>query len=207
MLYSKNELLDEVIDASSSVLFYGVAGAGKTTLMLTIASNLCNIYTCIYITTEDTSHYEHVARHPEKFEKALFTEAYDLDTLVKVAFASSLIKPHYIFIDSVNALFRVEALKEGALAKYAFVVGFLLNLVSEVKGKLFASAQVRTGESGELEVSGFKVLDYYFDTIIGVFIESTGVRFIKPIKTPIKPLFDKLYFRITDEGVHWIEHA
>lgn len=205
--YSGNELLDNLIDSSSAVLFYGVAGAGKTTLLLAIASNLCWKYSCIYVTTEETVHYERIARNPDKYEHALFTEAYDVSTLVKVAYTVSLLKPHYIFVDSLNAPFRLEALKESTLAKYGFITSTLLSTAEASGGKLFASAQVRVGETGDLEITGFKLLDYYFDTILGVFIESVGTRFIKPLKTPITSTFEKLFFRITDEGVEWLDKA
>lgn len=206
-VYAGYSALDELLESSSAVLFYGVAGAGKTALLLTIASNLCWKYPCVYVTTEETVHYERVARNPSKYELALFTEAYDLDTLVNVAQAVALLKPRYIFVDSLNAPFRLEALKENALAKYGFVISLFLSLVETARGKLFASAQVRMGESGDLEISGYKVLDFYFDTILEVSIEEHGVRSIKPLKSPIPPRFEKLLFRITDEGVTWIDRA
>ncbi|MEM2013939.1 MAG: AAA family ATPase [Desulfurococcaceae archaeon] len=205
--YSGNELLDELIESSSSVLFYGVAGAGKTSLLLTIAGNLCSAYSCVYITTEETTHYEHIARNPDRYKHALFTEAYDLSTLVKVTYAVFILRPRYIFVDSLNAPFRLEALKENALAKYGFATSLLLSTAEASGGKLFASAQVRAGETGDLEITGFKLLDFYFDAILGVFIESAGIRFIKPLKTLFATKFEKLYFRITDEGVKWLDRT
>ena len=202
--YLGNPVLDKIIGSSSSVLFYGVAGAGKTTLLLALASNLCSRYTCIYVTTEDTAHYERVAKSHDKYSNALFTEAYDLDSLIKVALATAMIKPKYVFVDSINAPFRLEAMSEGALTKYAFVVGLLLEVAEKTKGKLFASAQVRAGESGDLEISGSKVLDYYFDAIIGVFIGDAGKRYLKPLKLPEGLLFEQLTFRITSYGVEWV---
>lgn len=185
-------------------MFYGPAGAGKTTLLLTIASNLCTRHLCVYISTEETTHYERVARFPEKYEKTLFTEAYDMDTFVKVALATYLLKPLYIFADSINALFRLESLKENTLAKQALATSLLLEATRSSGGKLFASAQIRAGESGGVEAPGGKIVDYYFDAIIGVFVEEPNKRYLKPVKSPIHVYFDKLFFKITDSGVEWL---
>lgn len=204
-VYTGNALVDELIEASNGVLFYGVAGAGKTTILLTVAGNLCWKHPCVYVTTEETVHYERVARNPSRYERALFTEAYDMASMVKIAQAIAMIKPRYVFVDSLNSPFRLEALKENTLASYGFVIATLLSVAESVEGKLFASAQVRAGEAGEIEISGFKILDYYFDTIFEVSIEDVGTRAVKPLKSQAQPRFEKLFFRITDEGVEWFD--
>lgn len=206
-VYTGNEMVDELIEHSTGVLFYGVAGAGKTTLLLTIAGNLCWKHPCVYVTTEETVHYERVARDPSRYEQALFTEAYDMGSMVKVAQAVALIKPLYVFVDSLNSPFRLEALKENTLASYGFVIATLLSVAEGRGGKLFASAQVRAGEAGEVEISGFKILDYYFDTIFEVSIEDVNTRSIKPTKSLVQPRFDKLRFKITSEGVVWVDRS
>jgi len=204
-VYSGHRLLDGVIEPSTAVLFYGPAGAGKTTLLLAIASNVCRFHDCVYISTEETLHYERVAKNPEKYEKALFAEAYDMDTLLRLAIATYLLRPVFVFVDSINALFRVEALRESALTKQVFIISLLLEAVAGHRGKLFATAQVRVGERGDLEASGSRIMDYYFDTVIGVFTEEAGRRYIKPAKTPVPASFNKLSFKITETGVEWLD--
>lgn len=205
--YTGNSLLDEVIDKSIAILFYGPAGVGKTTLLMHIAGNLCDKTECIYISTEETLHYEWVSRRLDRYEKALFTEAYDLDSLVKVSLATHTMEPRYIFIDSVNSLFRLEATKEDSLTEYTFALGLLIHTAFKTRGKVFASAQVRTGVDGGLEIPGQSILQYYFDNIMMIITKEHGRRSIKPIKTPFTIDIDHVDFKITDHGVEWIyEH-
>lgn len=196
-------MLDELIDPSLAIIFYGPAASGKTTLLLTIASNVCREIMCVYISTEETLHYEQVAKTPSKYEGVLFAEAFDMDTFLKSAVATYMMSPKYIFIDSINSLFRLEPLKENTLTKQAFITSLLLETTRRNKGKLFASAQVRVGEKGELEASGFKIIDYYFDLILSVFIGEGGKRYVKPVKTPVPARFEKVSFTISDTGLMW----
>lgn len=163
------------------------------------------MYPCIYVSTEETLHYDRVSRAVDTYERALFAEAYDMDALMRAALATSMLRPKFIFIDSINAPMRVEASKENTFTKQAFIISLLLETTREQGGKLFASAQVRTGETGIIEASGMKLFDYYFDAVLGVFIGEGGERYIKPLRTNTKPNFDKISFRITETGVIWLE--
>ena len=203
--YTGNPVLDEAIDNSRSILLQGVAGAGKTTLLLTIAGNLCNENPCVYISTEETVHYERVARNPDKYEKALFTEAYDLDTLLKIVLALPFIKPKYVFVDSINAPYRVEMKKESTQAKQTLIISALLNIVEREGGKLFASAQVRAEESGDIVASGLSILEYYFDLILEVLIMRSSLRSIKVFKSIRPHKIESLCFLIREQGVEWCE--
>lgn len=164
---------------------------------------MCSSDQCVYISTEETLHYERVAKVPEKFRNALFTEVYDMETLLKTAFAVYLIQPKYIFVDSINSLFRVEAFKEDSITKQALAISLLLETVNNNQGKLFASAQVRVGERRDLEIPGQNILDYYFDSILRIAIEENGKRIIRPFKYLIEPKFKELVFKINSEGVTW----
>ena len=188
-------------------MLYGPAGAGKTTLLLTITRNQCNEYTCIYVSTEETLHYDRVAKNIDDYSKVYFVEAYTMDELIKTVLVASLIKPRHVFIDTVNALLRLEAYKKNTIMKQVFIIGLLYNMVEESGGKLFASAQVRTIDEGGIEASGYRLLDYYFDSIIGVFIGEGEYRYIKPMKTPIRVDFEKQMFKITDIGVEWLDRS
>ncbi|MEM4717329.1 MAG: AAA family ATPase [Desulfurococcaceae archaeon] len=201
--YTDNSLLDELIEQSWGILFYGPAGAGKTTLLIHIAGNICSDDQCIYISTEETLHYERVAKNPERFRNVLFTEAYDMETLLKAVFATYLIQPKYVFVDSINSLFRVEALKEDTITKQALVISLLLETVNLKEGKVFASAQVRIRERRDLEIPGQNILEYYFDSILRIAVEEYGRRIIKPYKYIIEPKFSELVFKITSDGVSW----
>lgn len=148
-------------------------------------------------------HYERVARAPHKYEKTFFAEAFDMDTFLRSAFTICALNPKYIFVDSINALFRLEPLKESTLIKQALVSSLLIETARKNNGKLFASAQVRVGERGELEASGFKILDYYFDLILSLLIGEASKRYIKPVKSPILAKFEKLPFTISELGLMW----
>lgn len=187
-------------------MFYGPAGAGKTTILLSIAGNTCRQYTCIYVSTEETLHYERVARDPDRFGNVLFIEVFDMDNLLKTSYFIYLMKPRYVFIDSINSIYRVEVFNEITVTKQTYITSLLLEAINLSNGKLFASAQVRSGERGEIEASGFKILDYYFDTIIGILIHSEGYRYLKIEKTPIQISgLRELLFKITENGVEWLD--
>jgi len=204
--YTGSPLLDELIDSSRSVLFQGVAGAGKTALLLTITGNLCRLDPCVYISTEETVHYERVARDISKYERTLFTEAYDLDTLLKIALTLPFIKPKYIFVDSINAPYRVEIKKESTQAKEALITSIMLDVVEKAGGKLFASAQVRAEDGGDTVASGLSMFEYYFDTILEVLIEKPLLRSIRVYKSSKSHSIRKLYFLIKEHGVEWAEY-
>jgi DNA repair protein RadB/DNA repair protein RadA/Sms len=207
-IYTGNRYIDELIERHTSTLLYGPAGSGKTTLLLTIAGNVCRENTCIYVSTEETLHYERVARNPDRYQKALFTEAYDLDELIKVSMAAWLIRPKYIFVDSINAPFRAVALRESSTTKLGLVASLLINAVEESGGKLFASAQVRLGESGELEASGYSILDYYFELVINTLIDRENTRLARVVKPQLQASggYKAEYrFNIGDEGVIWLD--
>lgn len=204
--FTGNRLLDELIDSSSSVLFQGVAGAGKTTLLLTISGNLCHLNTCVYVSTEETVHYERVARDISRYEKALFTEAYDLDTLLKVALTLPFIKPKYVFVDSINAPYKVEIRKESTQTKEALIISTMLDVVEREGGKLFASAQVRAEDGGDVVASGLSMFEYYFDTILEVLIEKPQLRSIRVYKSSKPHSIKKAYFLIREHGVEWAQY-
>lgn len=205
--YTGNPLLDEIIEKSHATLVYGPAGVGKTTLLIQIASNLCSVEECVYVSTEETLHYEWVSKWEDKFRKALFTETYDIDTLVKTSIALYMMEPKYIFVDSVNSLFRLEAMRESSLTKYTFILGLLVQTINKSGGKLFASAQVRAGAEGGFELPGESILQYYFDNILMMVFKDNEYRVIKPVKTPLSIDIDHVGFRITSHGVEWVyEH-
>ncbi|MET1159443.1 MAG: AAA family ATPase [Thermoprotei archaeon] len=204
-IFTGNTVIDKLIDQETAVLVFGEAGSGKTTLLLTIASNICSPDNpCIYISTEDTLHYERVARDPEKFGGIFFTEIRGLEELIVFSLKILLLPPvRALFVDSINAPYRLVAYKEDSLAKLGLVIGLLWSKARSSGGKLFASAQVRAGyreDEEEVTASGMSVLEYWFNTILQL-IRVNGERAVKAVK-PDKGIIAK--YTITSGGIRWI---
>ncbi|MEM1628274.1 MAG: AAA family ATPase [Desulfurococcaceae archaeon] len=203
--YTGRQELDELIERHRSILFYGVAGSGKTTMLLTIAKNLCKQDICVYISTEGTLHYERIAREHDAYGNTLFSEIYDLDELINTAIFLNMVGIKYIFVDSINAPYRMRAMDESSIVKQALLISIMIKTVEETNGKLFASAQVRTGEEGYIEAVGHGMLEYYFDLVVNLGIDGYE-RYAKIMKPNEKiDIEKKMYFKITDKGVEWID--
>ena len=198
MLHRIPGVLTRVISSSLTTLFYGPAASGKTNILISLARELCAPpRKCIYVSTEGSLHYDKIARANENFSNVEFTDLVDFDKFIELLLkVSSIPLFNYVFIDSVNALYRPLATRSDVTSKFLFTLARLYDY-SLRGGRVVASAQVRVGESGELEASGFKLLDFYFDTIFQVNFEDSK-RFIRLEKPPGRTL--KLYFRIGDFG-------
>jgi len=201
-LYTGNREIDSLIDGAHAVLFYGIAGSGKTSMLMTIAGNHCRGLRCLYISTEETLHYERVVVDEEKYSDVLFTEVYDFDKLLDLATFIYLNNFNTVFVDSLNALFRLQPLREGSLSRFAYIVASLRKHAEEVGGKLFASAQVRGGD-GE-EIVGKPVLEYYFDVVVNLGMSGGGKRYARVIKPESDEYSEVFYFTIGERGVEWI---
>ncbi|MGC9012272.1 hypothetical protein [Thermogladius sp.] len=190
--------LRRLVSGSPTTLFYGPAAAGKTNILISLAREFCVFgKRCVFISTEGTLHYDKIARAGVGFGNVEFADVVDFDVFTELLLKlSSATVFNYIFIDSINALYRPLATRPDVLSKYLFTLAKLYNY-SLRGGRVVASAQVRVGEDGELEASGFKLLDYYFDTIFQVNFEGSK-RFIRLEKPPNREL--KMYFRVGDEG-------
>lgn len=182
-------------------LVYGVAGSGKTSLLLRIAAALCRGAPCLYISTEGTLHYERVARSAEAFENVYFTEAYSLDELTEVLMrALGRISPEYVFVDSLNAPFRVEALSERSVAHFSYIIALARKYAEVRNGGFLASAQVHATD-GDVAAVGESILKYYFDIIARLVIEGPARRIL--IERPSLNITRK--FEITDRGIRWVD--
>ncbi|WP_440059928.1 RAD55 family ATPase [Thermogladius sp. 4427co] len=193
-------LLD-IVRNSRTTLFYGPAASGKTNILLTLARELCRVNRCVYISTEGTLHYEKIARASEAYYNVEFVDVLDFDQFIELVVKTTMMPVFkYLFIDSINALYRPIALDPNATSKYLFVLGRLYSYTSRDR-RVLASAQVRTGENGELEASGFKLIEFYFDTIFQVGLEDSK-RFLL-MEKPYNRKF-KAYFRISDRGAEFV---
>jgi len=198
---------DDIVGEGSSTLFYGVAGVGKTTMLMTIAGNICRkLYPCIYVSTEDTLHYDRVARYPERYENVFFTEIRDFDELLKyVVEVLEFIPYRVLFVDSINALFRIVAYREDSIARYGLMLGLLWKKTWDSKGYFFASAQVRAGfeeDEEEIVASGTNILEYWFDNVFYMGFEDNK-RFIEVVK-PVEMKGFRRYYLIGDTGIEWV---
>jgi len=202
-----NKYLDEVIRDARTILFYGTAGSGKTTMLMKIATNICKnpMDKCLYISTEETLHYERVARNARKYINVWFTEIYDFNELLDFTLLKLPYIPlKHVFVDSINSLYRVISYEEESITKYGLLLAALRHKVRESEGKLFASAQVRAGyeeDEEELMASGMNILNYWFDVIIFLSWKDNNrvARLVKPAEEE-----REAFFEITDEGVEWV---
>ena len=197
--------LDDLIKPGTTTLFYGEAGIGKTNLLLTIADNICPVLgNCLYIGTEDTLYYERIARKPERYENVLFTHVWDFDELLKYVLTIVYFSPFKaLFIDSINALYRLVAYREDSITRYGLMLGLLTRKTINENIYLFASAQVRMGyreEEEEVVASGMPILEFWFNNIFKMSEDENG-RFVESVK-PVEGV--KKYFIITSEGIEWI---
>jgi len=201
--------IDVLIKPGSATLFYGEAGVGKTNLLLTIAANICSPPSrCLYISTEDILFYEIVARNAERYEEVLFTHIRELDELLNLAILSiQFVRLKALFIDSINAPYRLIAYREDSITRYGLLLASIMSKVVRDKMFFFASAQVRARyheDEEEIVASGMPILEFWFNNIFRVSIDEKG-RFVE-LKKPTQAQSLKKYFTITSRGVVWIDH-
>jgi len=199
------DVFDSLLKPGSSTLFYGLPGIGKTTMLLTIAVNLCRgVVKCLYVNTEDVLFYERVAKYSDRYSNVFFIDILDFDELYDFTVTTlPRIPVQAVFIDSVNSLFRVSAYRENTLSKYAFILGLIKYLTVNNNIYVFSTAQIRSGfeDEDEFVASGMNILDFWFDNIFKMNADSRG-RFVEVVKP--RGLNIKRYYIITDEGILWM---
>lgn len=204
MKFTGSGVIDRIIVNGLTNLFYGEAGVGKTNLLLTIARNLCKeVYPCIYVNTEDLLYYDIVSRNLDEFSNVFFVDIMDYDEFYKYVLEKLMYIPYKVlFIDSVNALFRLVVYKESSIINYGLLLGLIVKKNIDTNSYLFASAQVRSAidESVEYTASGMSILEYWFANIFKIDRDENG-RFIECVK-PFSGV--RVYFEITSDGIVWI---
>ncbi len=148
---------------------------------------------------------ERIARLEGLSSSVYFLDIYSFDDLLDFTVSSLYYLPvDYLFIDSVNSLYRVNAYEESSIEKFGLILGFL-RLKSVGGSIIYASAQVRAGYEGvdeEVTASGMNIMDYWFDTVFRLGRDEKG-RFIEPVKPVVSG--DRWYFEIVDRGVDWLD--
>ena len=206
--YTGCEIIDKILKDNNSLLVYGEAATGKTSLLLHIVKTISmNGLNALFISTEGSLYQARVSLEPENYSNVLFTEIYGLDELLEyvLLYVPLLHKIRYIVIDSINALYRLSSWEEGSIEKFGLINALLKEFVNKRNGLLFASAQVRAvDDSSEVIASGMSILEYWFDIIIQLRRES-GKRILKIIK-PKGYERELIEFKITSKGIEWIEY-
>ena len=206
--YTGCEIIDKILKDNNSLLVYGEAATGKTSLLLHIVKTISmNGLDALFISTEGSLYQARVSLEPENYSNVLFTEIYGLDELLEyvLLYVPLLHKIRYIVIDSINALYRLSSWEEGSIEKFGLINALLKEFVNKRNGLLFASAQVRAvDDSSEVVASGMSILEYWFDIIIQLRREN-GKRVLKIIK-PRGYERELIEFKITSKGIEWIEY-
>ena len=206
--YTGCEIIDKILKDNNSLLVYGEAATGKTSLLLHIVKTISmNGLDALFISTEGSLYQARVSLEPENYSNVLFTEIYGLDELLEyvLLYVPLLHKIRYIVIDSINALYRLSSWEEGSIEKFGLINALLKEFVNKRNGLLFASAQVRAvDDSSEVVASGMSILEYWFDIII-LLRRENGKRVLKIIK-PRGYERELIEFKITSKGIEWIEY-
>ncbi len=200
------KILDRVLDKKPlTILVYGPAGSGKTSLLLHVSKRLSlSGERVLFISTEGRLYQARIALQPRSYVNALFTEVDSFNKQLELVLTTiPFIEYKYIVFDTINSLYRLEAYREGAIEKLGLLLGILRRVVEKNNGVLLASAQVRAVEDDrEFIASGMTILEYWFD-IIACLSRDNGKR----VLTIVKPSDYKnisVEFTITDKGIIWI---
>ncbi len=199
-------ILDRVFNKKpATILVYGPAGAGKTTLLLHISRRLsCHGEKALFISTEGLQYQPRVSMHPDWFRNILFTEIDCFDKQLDFVLRTiPFTRYKYIFFDTINSLYRLEAYREDSIEKLGLVLAILCSHVIECNGLLIASAQVRAIEDErEFIASGMKILEYWFDVIAR--LERVDGKRVLTIVKPSSYRDIAIEYSITDKGIMWI---
>ncbi len=208
MSYTGCSFIDSVIGREPiTVLIYGEAAAGKTALLLHIARRLSlNGSRSIFISTEGSMYMARVASIAQDYENVVFTEVYSLNEQIAYSLMALALKSmdfKALFIDSINSLYRLETYSEYSIEKLGLNASLMRKWAEEFRGAVFASAQVRAIDEGDVAASGMKVLEYWFDVILQL-TKSNGRRALRVVK-PRNFSGKQVLFEISSQGVTWIE--
>lgn len=184
------------------MLLYGVAGSGKTNLLLNIIACSCrrvdgHFY---YISTEGALQLHRavkmgIAANNVALAAALSQE-HLLDLLLEAIRRGNVAA---ILVDTINSFYRMYATDEGALRIFMVMLA-LLDSIAETSTYVLAAAQIRE-EEGEESIVGAELLLPWADVVVKLSRMGRGLHklsFIKP------SLPEDFVFMITDRGIAWL---
>ncbi len=157
------------------VLIYGVAGSGKTNLVLYILKYLTEHSSNVnhyYISTEGSTFAHLLERYDLiKYNNVWFTEVINLDhlleSLLKILTRSRNVGT--VVIDSVNNHYRFELFfNRRANTLLNLVLAILHIITSKNKYPSIITAQTTIDELGNVRVSGESIIKFWSDVIIKV---------------------------------------
>ncbi len=204
--YTDCRIIDNLLTTRNSLLVYGEAATGKTTLLLHVVKKLSmKGYRVLYVSTEGSLYQARIIVDPDSYSNALFTEIYGFNELLEyiAMYLQRLKDIRYIVIDSINALYRLSSWEEGSLERFGLLNALLKRYVMDRDGVLFASAQVRAvDDSNEVVASGMSILEYWFDVIVQLKREN-GKRVLRIMK-PRGYEDIAIEYSIGDRGIEWL---
>lgn len=207
-MFTGLSILDDLFSKHQMILVYGEAGSGKTTLLLTIARNISiKGEKALFISTEGSLYEARIVGLEKDYSNIVFANINDFNELLKATLLLPLLDTgKYIFIDSINALYRLEAYHEKSIERLGLILGVLKYMTLHKGLKVFASAQVRAIEESGKEVvaSGMPILEYWFDLILKL-NRLDGERILRVVKPRSEDKVE-VKFIIEKHGVDWIEY-
>ncbi len=191
------KLLLGLLDKLGFIVVYGEAGAGKTSLALSVASQFKDDF--LYLNTEGSPVGERALQVLGPNFKGLFIDVDSLDSLIlHLTETISRMTPRLIVVDSLNSVYRVEAAFDVDIAHTKFsLANALLRWYCDRGVNILCTAQV----SGIEQVpAGMDVIRFYAGGLLRLRRTERGVRLLESED-------EKIIGRIiiTEEGIKWLE--
>ena len=204
MIYTGNKDLDHIFerDKIRFILLYGGPGSGKTNLIFKILKeSVSKGYSVAYVSTEGTVHLNRLFNIiDDKFlDKIFIATPSSLSELLKIIIKLFGYDINIIAIDSINYLYRIEALTSFRANEMFLSINALTFLLSEnMRRDVIFSAQVRESDEG-VEPSGIDLIQFYDPYMIRV----------KKVYEDVREIFlerekKSFRFKISHDDIIWI---
>ena len=207
MICAGYSVIDETLLKNPAIIvFYGVAGSGKTNLLFQILR--CSSRKDkkgIYVSTEGSIYRTLVEKWFNDLKNVLFTEAITEDDLIKVINILTTLKYrlNFVAIDTINMFYRLLSIDDisYALRFLSFIMAQLRYLANNGTYVLLA-AQIR--EIDEEEIAGIKAINFWSDFLVKVDVKKNEAK--RSITAELDNANLIVYFKITGKGIEWINH-
>jgi RecA/RadA recombinase len=194
-----NKEIDEILFKKPvKVVIYGVAGSGKTNLLLNILKcSQINDFAAIFISTEGMTFANKIAKLGIETKNTYFAFALSQDHLMSLVLDALRYRTTLVIIDSINHLYRVEFREREDLNPFIHLLT-LLNSVNESGITIITSAQVKFDENIP---AGFEYLKIWCDAMLELSVLPNKTRVLKFTKPTLRNVYR---FVLTDYGVTWL---